>query len=424
MRNTFHRSSVPFKRWIPVIVLLLAGYGCSTKYVWHHPGKSDAVVKADIVACEEKAARFSYDMGHAGKKSIVEKHMKECMEALGYRWIPEGKVPKKEPVADAAVQSSDAPEVGLLLASNPVTRLRVKNSCEYPIWMQQLNFSSETKAVIKLNSGDSYDYAIPAAGLSSTRLWPKAGCNESGQSCRVGQVLPPCPSDGGCHPDYGSKIEATWGCTLADKTRCGKTPQGDRMLETYFNMSAVDGYSFPFNVSVTAVNDKFKGSCTAIDCSGLELARCPTDEDLSKGQGGSVFPAYKKVNLQVFKSSKKSEILGCYSTCTRFTWSKNTAYPGEGKNPKDPEPRMYCCPTPPISSPDCRKGPVIGTKYVKAVHEMCRKTAYTYAYDDGVGLRHCNAEAAFEVTFGPNCPAQFNKPTVLESAMGTAEAVK
>lgn len=402
-----------FKWWIPVVALLLAGYGCSSKYVWYHPGKDDAALKKDVFACEEKAARYSYDMGLAGKKKIVEKHMKECMEALGYQWIPEGKVPK-EPVLAAALPPQASSEDVVLGASAQPTRLRVTNSCEYPIWMQQLNFSSDTKAIVKLNKGDSHDYTIPTAGMSSTRLWPKAGCDETGQNCRVGQVLPPCPNDGGCHPDYGSKIEATWGCTLADKTKCGKTPQGDRMLDTYFNMSAVDGYSFPFTVSVTAVSNTFKGSCTSIDCSGLDIARCPTDEDLSKGQGNNTFPAYKKVNLQVFKSSKKTEILGCYSTCTRFTWAKNTAYPGEGKNPADPEARMYCCPTPPISSPNCRSGPVINTKYVKAIHDMCKKTAYSYAYDDGVGLRHCNAEATFEVTFGPNCPAQFNKPTALE----------
>jgi len=55
-------------------------------------------------------------------------------------------------------------------------------------------------------------------------------------------------------------------------------------------------------------------------------------------------------------------------------------------------------------------GKVVNTNYVKSIHDMCKKTAYTYAYDDGVGLRHCNAEATFEVSFGPNCPAQFNKP--------------
>ena len=410
MKMSGSRSFAPFKWWIPIVALLLLGYGCSSKYVWYHPGKDDAALKQDVFACEEKAARYSYEMGHAGQKKIVEKHMMECMEALGYQWIPEGKVPKKEPVLAAALPPPASSGDVVLGASGQPTRLRVKNACEYPIWMQQLNFSSDTKVIIKLNKGDSNDYTIPAAGLSSTRLWPKAGCDETGQNCRVGQVLAPCPNDGGCQPDYGSKIEATWGCTLADKTSCGKTQQGDRMLDTYFNMSAVDGYSFPFTVSVTGVSNTFEGSCTSIDCSGLDLARCPTDEDLSKGQGNNTFPAYKKVNLQVFKSSKETEILGCYSTCTRFTWAKNTAYPGEGKNPADPEARMYCCPTPPISSPDCRTGPVVNTNYVKSIHDMCKKTAYTYAYDDGVGLRHCNAEATFEVSFGPNCPAQFNKP--------------
>jgi hypothetical protein len=40
------------------------------------------------------------------------------------------------------------------------------------------------------------------------------------------------------------------------------------------------------------------------------------------------------------------------------------------------------------------------TRYVAAVRAMC-PTAYSYSYDDALGLHACPADTRFEVTFCP-----------------------
>jgi len=94
---------------------------------------------------------------------------------------------------------------------------------------------------------------------------------------------------------------------------------------------------------------------------------------------------------------------GCYSPCMALT---SAAYGGKGFLPGSPQAQMYCCPTPPISSPACKAGPVVKTKYVEAVHAMCHGTAYAFAYDDGIGTRTCSPDTTITMTFCPPQPAK------------------
>lgn len=273
-------------------------------------------------------------------------------------------------------------------------RLRVTNKCEVDIWVAQQGFPSDP--LVKLAKNASHDYQIPAAGLASTRFWPKILCDKTGNNCAIGQSSAPCPAKG-CAPPVDSKLEVTWGCTLSDKVDCGLTPQGVRMLDTFWNASAVDGYTLPFTVAIKGGDGR--KSCVPVDCANLATAKCPSDEDLSNGGAN---PAYKSQNLAT-KNPVSGGYAGCFSTCTKLNYP---GWGGDGLNaPAGPVEQMYCCPTPPISSPQCQAGPVAKTKYVESIHKACKKTTYGYAYDDGLGGRDCSGDTVLEFTVGPKCVA-------------------
>lgn len=251
--------------------------------------------------------------------------------------------------------------------------------------MQQQNFPGP--ALIHLAKDASIDYQIPAEGLASTRFWPKLGCDKDGNNCKIGQSSPPCPSKG-CSPPVDSKLEATWGCTLADKTKCAYTPQGIQMIDTFWNASAVDGYTLPFTMNLKGGDGR--SSCVPVDCAGLAKAECPKDDNLSdKGKN----PKYAHQNMNVVGAG------GCFSTCMKLD------YPGFGgdgvQNPSGPVELMYCCPG--AMAPACRKGPVVKTKYVETIHTACKNTTYAYAYDDGIGGRNCSGDTVIEMVVGPGC---------------------
>jgi hypothetical protein len=126
------------------------------------------------------------------------------------------------------------------------------------------------------------------------------------------------------------------------------------------------------------------------------MRQCPTDEDLEQGLTRK-WPENKNVNLHVTGEN------GCFSPCTALGYP---TYGGKGISPPSSDATApYCCPTPPVSSPECRNGPVPKTKYVMAVHSMCANTAYGYAYDDMLGGRTCDPTVTLTMTF---CPPQIN----------------
>ncbi len=278
-------------------------------------------------------------------------------------------------------------------------RLQVVNKCAYTIWLQQQNMVG-VPSVIRLASGESAQFAIPDAGMAATRLWPKTGCDDSGNNCLMGQSSPPCP-DGGCPPPVDSKFEATWGCTLSDTNACNPNPSAPWQKlsgDTYWNTSAVDGYTFPFTASVTE-NTLPAEICSPVDCSNLKMDQCPNSENLSVGVGGAASPLYSSVDLHLRNSG--GALMGCYAPCTKMTYP---TYGGLWLSNSGTEAAMYCCPTPPIGPSECSSGPVETTQYVARVRSMCGGTVYTYAYDDGNGLRQCSGATKVRLIIGPNCP--------------------
>jgi hypothetical protein len=250
----------------------------------------------------------------------------------------------------------------------------------------------------------SYDYPIPDRGIAGTRFWPGYGCDATGNNCAIGQSGGPadqgfvCPSNG-CAPPIDSKFEGTFGClpTVA-AGNCLPNPSDPtrRPLPATdgWDTSMVDGFTLPYRVIV-------HGNCgrgplnNTIDCSRLPMSVCPTAENISTaGQ----FPTLSSVNLRLLSADAGAAIEGCYSDCSRLTKPQRG---GMDFSPSDPQALMYCCPTPPITSPQCSLGPVAATGYTRLIHQYCPQV-YAYAYDDGTGNWTCDAGTQYEVTF--YCP--------------------
>lgn len=310
-------------------------------------------------------------------------------------------------------------------------RLRITNQCAEPIWIQQ-DFKSHTQdpIVVKIDKGAAYDYTIPDGGLPATRFWPKKSCNVYGYNCVVGEStgVPEAINSGqqsgaAMAPDINSKFEATWGCKNAifdhNPSLCAanlSAPDQHLGPETWWNASAVDGYTLPYRINVKNDNqhcrDVHSGQVIqqpGVDCSGLDVNACPSDENLStEGQ----FPVINGVNVTHVNLQwrQEGEALGCFSPCSKMTvaqGSDNGATNGGwrtllgGLSPESPEAKMYCCPTPPVSPAECSAGPGARSAYVHSVQGTQHCNAYTYAYDDAKGLARCDAEAQFEVIFCP-----------------------
>lgn len=278
----------------------------------------------------------------------------------------------------------DAMQTAPCVGAPQPTRLRISSLCEEPIWIASSDNVGAPKSV-KLTTGECFDVPIPAGAVASTRFWPKTGCDAQGEHCTMGQSVGPCPS-GGCQPPIESKFEATF----ADAEKC-PTEGASGDCVTWYNGSQVDGYTLPFEIIPKGRGSDAAG-CTPLDCSGLELARCPSAEDLS--QGGK-FPAYSSVDLRVFDDKDPAKVVGCMAPCKRL----NFPVPwGLSQNELTPPTVDFCCPTPPISAEQCREGPVTATQYVNRLQEMC-PDVYSYAYDDADALRNCPAQTQLEVIF-------------------------
>lgn len=312
-------------------------------------------------------------------------------------------------------------------------RLRITNQCAQTIWIQQ-DFKSSTgdPIVVEIPKSSSYDYSIPDQGLASTRFWPKTGCNSHGYDCSLGEStgVPDAEVKGYQHgpyaPDINSKFEATWGCLQAifsnNPSLCAANPSSPANhlnAETWWNGSAVDGYTLPYQIAVKNHN----GSCMdivtgkplsspGVNCGQLKADACPSDANLSTEGKYNIINGVNvtHVNLK-WLDAKTGKAIGCFSPCSKLTTaqgSDNGQTGGGwrtilgGLTPQSPAAQMYCCPTPPISPGVCSAGPAARSSYSLSVHSGQLCDSYTYAYDDAKGLARCGAQTQFEITFCPS----------------------
>lgn len=320
------------------------------------------------------------------------------------------------------------------------SRFRITNQCDKTLWIQQ-DYKNKTNdpIVVEIPKGAAYDYDIPDAGLASTRFWPKSDCNSHGYNCIVGEStgVPDAErqgfQSGPYAPDINSKFEATWGCLKAifdnNPALCAVNPSNTAQhlnADTWWNGSAVDGYTFPYAINVKNHNstcmDLNTGAILAnpgVNCGQLSIAACPTDTNLSTeglyNQINGVDVTH--VNLQ-WIDPRSSTPTGCFSPCSKLTTAQGSdnGQTGGGWHtilggivPQSPQAQMYCCPTPPVSSGACSAGAAARSSYSASVHTVQQCDAYTYAYDDAKGLARCGSQSRFEVVF---CPKTGSTPNV------------
>ncbi|STX30174.1 Thaumatin family [Legionella beliardensis] len=327
--------------------------------------------------------------------------------------------------------------------SEQTSRLRITNQCNNPIWIQQdYIHTTQDPIVVQIPQGQAYDYTIPDIGLAATRFWPKVNCNQYGYDCRLGEstAVPDAIARGIQHgpfaPDINSKFEATWGCLQAifDKNPnlCATNPSAPSThlnTETWWNGSAVDGYTLPYNIVVKKDESSCKDIVTGqvitnpgVNCSKLSVDFCPRDENLSTNGRFNTINGIDvtHVNLQWVDRVTQAPI-GCFSPCAKMTTAQGSENGNRaggwsdilgGLTPPSPQAQMYCCPTPPVSSEACSAGVAPNSAYSISVHTKQQCDAYTYAYDDAKGLARCGAQTQFEVVFCPN-----SNPTVPSVSM-------
>jgi hypothetical protein len=298
-----------------------------------------------------------------------------------------------------------------------VTTASVSENTKKPAVYQHLDMPPATM----LEPGASVTHQIPDAGLIGYRAWPAFNCkpNAAGKTpadgwfdCQIGgsgglsQKDGPAPgcSAPGCAPAIDSLFEGTFGCRLKDKSKCIPNPSaaadsnGNRPRinnQDFVDSSNVDGWTLPYTVKIDTKNCAKAPANKTIDCSGLLLSACTT-EDLS-----AVDASLTKVDLTA-KHPTTGALAGCYSPCSKLSSSNwgNTNYAGSSKT--GPATIPFCCPE---GTPKAECAAAVGkTNYVKTVPTMCTPS-YTWAYDDSQGLLQCDVEtSSYTVTF--NCPEE------------------
>lgn len=110
--------------------------------------------------------------------------------------------------------------------------IEVGNKNKFPIWIQTQPNNGQPALlngkIMKVDPNGKFKYDIADGGWAG-RLWPKTGCDGSGQNCEFGQSVAPCPA-GGCHPPAETKVEFNF------------KPKGNPAA-SFYDISLVDGYS-------------------------------------------------------------------------------------------------------------------------------------------------------------------------------------
>ncbi|KAG4078478.1 hypothetical protein HA402_009190 [Bradysia odoriphaga] len=236
-----------------------------------------------------------------------------------------------------------------------------KSRCAEQIWINPFTSADGPvlgNGVTPISPNGQVTFTIPDSGWAG-RFWPKTGCNSNGQSCTVGQSVPPCPSTG-CQPPADTKVEFFY------------PPKNDAIGAVWYDVSLVDGYSLPMEI----IPSRQQGSCVTTNCA-MSLNSCPTNEN-SVG------------DLRVIQNGR---VVQCLAPCKK--WNFPGPY-GLGQSEQLFTGQQFCCPTPPMSPEQCRAGQVIRTQYVNLIHRDC-PTAYSYAYDDEAGLHNCPNPTNFDI---------------------------
>lgn len=280
-----------------------------------------------------------------------------------------------------------------------------------------------TNCVIGSSFGD--------AASVNTLFEPSFGCMAGTSPCAFN---PSDPGDCQTHPSA---------------TTCGPLSGTD-----FFDISAVDGYTFPMKVEAKV---EAPGECDHIegkppkltsvkDASMLDLASCPTETKetiIAKNADGSPGAQQDQINGGVSLVTQDGNYL--QSCAAPHTWFSSTQL-GTPNNPTLTLPTCTAdecnsvayyaaagcagggtnaqhCPA--GSGPQQKVGPngdgtlaIQNTNFVQQLRAL-GYTGYTWQYDDGVGTQTCTAGATIKVTL---CPAGGAIKPYLKNPLWTFEA--
>ena len=261
---------------------------------------------------------------------------------------------------------------GIAAPAQATDRLVVRNLCSFPVWIAQKGLPG-TKAVVKLAPKERKSLAVKIgdAVILPTKVWPKAGCDKTGENCTIGDKR---------SASVNSALEATW-CS----------GEGCR---SYFSLELNGGYTLPVSVEPKAAENTVAG-CSPAACPALTTKACPRNEDLSTG---GRFPKLAREDLRM-RDPKSKEAIGCFSPCGKLT--APTRLGGLGFKQSDREAQAYCCTGAYAGHEACRAGPVDKTKYAKLVDKACDGEADAWAYDKAHGLHTCTGPIRLVYTICP-----------------------
>lgn len=85
--------------------------------------------------------------------------------------------------------------LSLIQCISALRYIDVGNKYTATLWIQS---NLKGRELVRIDASKTVRYDIPDSGWVSGIMWPKIGCDASGQNCLFGQSQPPCPI-GGCH---------------------------------------------------------------------------------------------------------------------------------------------------------------------------------------------------------------------------------
>ncbi len=351
------------------------------------------------------------------------------------------------------------------------------------IWVDLLIDALKIPADDKKTGANVRTFEIPDAGAPSGRFSFFNGCPKGDtdpfnqHSCAIGAADTDLAS-------VNTVAEMSFGCNYssnlnqpADKSKCIFNPGdiaphfpkcqadpnaancGPLASSDYYDVSTVDGYTFPLRVDVAAQSDKLRCNNNAgddplpaqeasIDGSMLDLASCPTEDQTTiystdPGQqklivGKIDLLAHWNANDQPVRTGPAKACVAPYKwfesqtlgypvdthanqpNCALGTCTSTSYYAADSCDGANTTTLKYFCPQ--NSGPQQRVGPhfskhvsiydvpdgmysIHNTNFVKQLYQLGPK-GYTWQFDDGVGLLNCPSTATV------NEPAKYTTYTI------------
>lgn len=367
----------------------------------------DLAARKNLYDCQQAAAEYTYNLDKAGDQELFDKHVAECLEAKTIR-----------PAVKLAAKSDNCHPMSFVNNSGEDIYLGV--------WMGKLAKGVPPPANFpdwKLPAGATRSWCAPL-GFNG-RFVARTGCNDKNK-CDTGDC---------CRDDDGSSSCANKICTTGNQpASLAEFTMDDDNGQTWYNVSYVDGYNFPVQVTI---NTTTESTCIkTVGCS--TLPSCPLGGGFVDGVCLAPYKMYE-IQHPAFMKEQQYYILaakcassdpntcGCGNQCAK---DNKTACPNS--YPPNGDIKSAGCSPLALNKGDyaddeLAKAQVVcvdnaaGCKflwdndskvYVNTIKPVC-PGAYTWQYDDAGSLGNCKSSeiTGFTVTFSKR-PAGTNASTM------------